>query len=63
MGVQVVTDFFFWKMIVQETSGYASQINEKEDANERNLKWFPITVDEMERYIALYIYCLKRKKS
>ena len=59
---QVLTEFF-WKMIVEETNRYASQIIAKEGANKRNLKWFPVTLDEMKGYIALCIIMFQVKKS
>lgn len=59
---QVLTEIF-WKMIVEETNRYASQIIAKEGANKRNLKWFPVTLDEMKGYIALCIIMSQVKKS
>ena len=59
---QVLTEIV-WKMIVEETNRYASQIIAKEGANKRNLKWFPVTLDEIKGYIALCIIMSQVKKS
>ncbi|KAG7187566.1 hypothetical protein KM043_018541 [Ampulex compressa] len=55
---QVLTEIF-WKMIVEETNRYASQIIAKEGANKRNLKWFPVTLDEMKGLLHYVLLCLK----
>ena len=58
---QVLTEIL-WKIIVKETNRNASQIIAKEGANKRNLKWFPVTLDEMKGYIALCIIMFQKIK-